>query len=54
MPTPLDALPLAGVIKLAIILLMLPIFWAWVLKAMPRGVPLNAIPARALPPLATG
>jgi hypothetical protein len=53
-PTPLDALPLAGVIKLAIILLMLPIFWAWVLKAMPRGVPLNAIPARALPPLATG
>ncbi len=49
-PTPLDALPFAGIVKLAIILLMLPIFWAWVLKAMPRGVPLDAIPSRALPP----
>lgn len=49
-PTPLDALPFAGIAKFAIIALMLPIFWAWVLKAMPRGVPLDAIPARALPP----
>lgn len=49
-PTPLDGLPYAGLIKLAIILLMLPIFWRWVLGAMPRGVPLDDIPKRALPP----
>lgn len=49
-PTPLDDLPFANIAKFVIILLMLPIFWAWVLKAMPRGVPLDAIPARALPP----
>jgi len=48
-PTPLDALPFSGVTKFVIIALMLPIFWAWVLKAMPRGVPFDAIPERALP-----
>ncbi len=48
--TPIDALPYAGLIKLAIILLMLPVFWRWVLQALPRGVPLDAIPERAFPP----
>jgi hypothetical protein len=48
--TPLDALPFANLVKLGVILLMLPIFWGWVLKAMPRGVALDAIPERALPP----
>jgi hypothetical protein len=47
--TPLDDLPYANVVKLALILLMLPVFGRWVLGAMPRGVPLDAIPARALP-----
>lgn len=47
--TPLDALPYSGLIKLAIILLMLPVLWR-VLSAMPRGVPPDAIPDRALPP----
>lgn len=49
-PTPLDSLPYATPLKLAIILLMLPIFWRWVIGAMPRGAPLDAIPSRALPP----
>lgn len=48
--TPLDALPFADLVKFAIILLMLPVFWRWVIRAMPRGVPLDDIPARALPP----
>jgi hypothetical protein len=48
--TPLDDLPYPQLIKLAIVLLMLPIFWRWVLGAMPRGVALNEIPERALPP----
>jgi hypothetical protein len=48
--TPLDALPYASLIKFAVIALMLPVFWRWVIKAMPRGVPLDAIPERALPP----
>lgn len=48
--TPLDALPYAGLIKLGIILAMLPIFWRWVIGAMPRGAALSDIPARALPP----
>ncbi len=52
--TPLDDLPYAALVKFAIILLMLPIFWRWVLRAMPRGVPLDAIPDRALPPEGTG
>jgi hypothetical protein len=49
-PTPLDALPYVGIIKLVVILLMLPVFWRWVIKAMPRGVPPDDIPERALPP----
>ncbi len=49
-PTPLDALPFSTLIKLVIILLMLPVFWRWVLGAMPRGVALDDIPKRALPP----
>ncbi len=48
--TPLDDLPNSGLVKLAIVLLMLPVFWRWVLGAMPRGVPLTEIPERALPP----
>lgn len=47
--TPLDALPYSSLIKLLIILLMLPVFWRWVLKAMPRGVAPDEIPERALP-----
>jgi len=49
-PTPLDSLPYAGLIKFGIILLMLPIFWRWVLKIVPRGVSPDQIPERALPP----
>ena len=52
-PTPLDAWPYASLAKLGVILLMLPIFWRWVLRAMPRGYPLDAIPERALPPQET-
>ncbi len=48
--TPLDALPFAGAVKLVLILAMLPVFWRWVARAMPRGVALDAIPERALPP----
>jgi hypothetical protein len=48
--TPLDALPFAGLIKFAIILLMLPVFWRWVIGSMPRGVSPDEIPERALPP----
>lgn len=48
--TPLDALPFAIAVKLGLILLMLPIFWRLVLKAIPRGVAPDQIPARALPP----
>jgi len=53
-PNPLDALPYGDIIKFGAILLMLPVFWRWVLKATPRGVPLDAIPERALPPVAGG
>lgn len=49
-PTPLDSVPYIGLVKLAIILLMLPVFWRWVLRAMPRGVAPDEIPERALPP----
>ena len=49
-PTPLDALPYAAMVKLGIILLMLPFFWRAVLKAIPRGVAPDQIPDRALPP----
>jgi len=50
--TPLDTLPFASLVKLGIILLMLPIFWRWVIGAVPKGVALDAIPERALPPAA--
>ncbi|HRK64153.1 MAG TPA: hypothetical protein PLN53_07130 [Terricaulis sp.] len=53
-PTPLDALPYAGAIKLVLILAMLPVFWRWVARAMPRGVALDAIPDRAFPPAEAG
>ncbi|MEQ1818521.1 MAG: hypothetical protein ABL871_07910 [Terricaulis sp.] len=49
-PTPFDSSPYAVAVKLGIILLMLPIFWRLVLKAIPRGVPPDKIPERALPP----
>jgi len=49
-PTPLDALPYAALVKFGLILLMLPVFWLWVLRAMPRGVELDSIPPRAMPP----
>lgn len=48
--TPFDTLPFANLVKFAIILLMLPVFWRWVLRAMPRGVRLDAVPDEALPP----
>lgn len=50
--TPIDALPApyAALAKLVIILLMLPIFWRWVIGAMPRGVPITELPPRTLPP----
>lgn len=54
MPTPLDQLPFANVSKFVLVLLMLPIFWALVLRTMPRGVPLDKIPDRALPPIGSG
>lgn len=50
--TPFDAWEYASLAKLVIILLMLPILWRWVLGSMPRGVPLDDIPVRALPPVA--
>lgn len=49
--TPFDGLPYVPLAKLIIILLMLPILWLWVARLLPRGVPLDAIPPRALPPL---
>jgi hypothetical protein len=48
--TPLDDLAYANLVKFGVIALMLPVFWRWVIKAMPRGAPLDAIPERALPP----
>lgn len=49
-PSPLDSLPYAGLIKFGLILAMLPVFWRWVIKAFPRGVAIEDIPDRALPP----
>jgi hypothetical protein len=48
--TPLDNYGFAPLVKFALIVLMLPIFWRWIFGAMPRGVALDAIPDRALPP----
>jgi hypothetical protein len=49
-PTPLDATPLALPIKLGLVLSLLPLFWVGVLRSLPRGAPLDAVPERALPP----
>ncbi len=49
-PTPLDGLAVAPLLKFGLILLMLPIFGRWVVGAMPKGVALDAVPERALPP----
>jgi hypothetical protein len=51
MPTPIDAWPYATPAKLGLVLAMLPLFWFWVLRNMPRGVELDDIPDRALPPV---
>ena len=48
--TPLDTLSFAAPLKLGIVLAMLPLFWLWVLRAMPRGVPLDEIRERVFPP----
>lgn len=48
--TPLDTLPYALGVKFGVILLMLPVFWGWVIRSMPRGVPLDQVPDRVLPP----
>lgn len=52
MRTPIDALPspYAALVKLVIVLSMLPVFWRWVIKALPRGVEIGDVPSRALPP----
>ena len=49
--TPIDGLPYAMLIKLALVLLMLPVLWR-ILGAMPRGVAITDIPERVLPPSA--
>ncbi|HYD89752.1 MAG TPA: hypothetical protein VEA80_19885 [Vitreimonas sp.] len=51
-PTPFDDLAFVPLVKLVIILAMLPMLWLWVLGSLPRGVPLDDIPPRALPPAA--
>ncbi|MGE3931496.1 MAG: hypothetical protein AB7G05_15180 [Hyphomonadaceae bacterium] len=45
----LAAAPAPDIVKLVALLLMLPAFGWLVLRVMPRGVPVDAIPARALP-----
>ncbi|MEZ5996981.1 MAG: PH domain-containing protein [Hyphomonadaceae bacterium] len=50
LPTPIDAWPYAALLKLGLVLLMLPLFWGWVIRAVPRGVSPGDIPERALPP----
>jgi hypothetical protein len=49
-PTPLDATPLALPVKLGLVLSLLPLFWVGVLRSLPRGAALDAVPDRALPP----
>lgn len=51
-PTPIDAYEFAPLVKLGLVALMLPVFWRWVIGAMPRGVCPTDVPARALPPQA--
>lgn len=50
LPTPLDGMRFAPLLKFGLILVMLPVFFRWVMGAMPKGVALDAIPERALPP----
>jgi len=50
-PTPLDQTSFSAPLKLVLILLMIPIFGRWVLGSLPRGVPLDQVPERALPPI---
>lgn len=52
--TPLDQFAWAPLVKFAVVLAILPVFWRWVIKAMPRGVPIDDIPERALPPAEAG
>lgn len=49
-PTPLDATAFAAPVKLGLIVLLLPVFWLGVLRSLPRGMPLDSVPDRALPP----
>jgi len=49
-PTPLDATPFALPVKFALVLSLLPLFWIGILRSLPRGAPLDAVPDRALPP----
>ena len=48
-PTPFDGTAWNLAVKLLLVLAMLPLFWRWVVSAMPRGVSLDSIPSRALP-----
>lgn len=50
LPTPFDGMPSGNLIKLGILALMLPVFWILMLRAFPRGAPLDALPAHVLPP----
>lgn len=49
-PTPLDDWAYGGLVKLVVIAVMLPAFMFGILRALPRGVPLNEVPDRAFPP----
>ncbi|MDX2274108.1 MAG: hypothetical protein NW206_01555 [Hyphomonadaceae bacterium] len=49
-PTPLDNLAFGGLIKLMLILVMLPAFAFGIIRALPRGIPLDEVPERAFPP----
>lgn len=51
LPTPVDGMAFAPLLKFGLILLMLPVFGGLVLGAMPKGVALDAVPERALPPV---
>ena len=45
--------PLAAPVKLGLVLLIMALFWFGVLRALPRGAALDAIPEHALPPAQT-
>ena len=50
LPTPETMASWAPLAKFAVVLALLPVFWAGILRVIPRGVPLDEIPPRALPP----